>query len=60
MPSLELTPEEGKALREFLERYLLNLRMEIVNTDDRNYRRDLRRREDIMASLLTRLKEIVA
>jgi hypothetical protein len=57
MSTLELTPDEGKALLEFLERYLSNLRIEIVNTEDREFRRSLRRREDIIRSILGRLKE---
>jgi len=57
MSTLELTPEEGKTLLEFLERYLSNLRIEIVNTDDREFRRDLRRREEIIRAIFGRLKE---
>jgi rRNA-processing protein FCF1 len=57
MSTLELTPDEGKALLEFLERYLSNLRIEIVNTDDREFRRDLRRREEIIRVIFGRLKE---
>ena len=57
MSTLELTSDEGKALLEFLERYLSNLRIEIVNTEDREFRRNLRRREDIIRSILGRLKE---
>jgi rRNA-processing protein FCF1 len=57
MSTLELTPDEGKTLLEFLERYLSNLRIEIVNTDDREFRRDLRRREEIIRAIFGRLKE---
>lgn len=57
MSTLELTPDEGKVLLEFLERYLSNLRIEIVNTDDREFRRDLRRREEIIRVIFGRLKE---
>ena len=57
MSTLELTPEEGKTLLEFLERYLSNLRIEIVNTDDREFRRDLRRREESIRAIFGRLKE---
>ena len=60
MSTLELTPDEGKALLEFLERYLSNLRIEIVNTDDREFRRDLRRREEIIRVIFGRLKEKVS
>jgi hypothetical protein len=57
MSTLDLTPDEGKTLLEFLERYLSNLRIEVVNTDDREFRRDLRRREDIILAIAGRLKE---
>jgi rRNA-processing protein FCF1 len=57
MSTLELTPDEGKALLEFLERYLSNLRIEIVNTEDREFRRSLRQREDIIRIIAGRLKE---
>jgi rRNA-processing protein FCF1 len=60
MSTLELTPDEGKVLLEFLERYLSNLRIEIVNTDDREFRRDLRRREEIIRVIFGRLKEKVS
>ena len=57
MSTLELTPDEGKALLEFLERYLSNLRIEIVNTEDREFRRSLRQREDVIRNIAGRLKE---
>lgn len=57
MSKLDLTPDEGKALLEFMDRYLPNLRIEVVNTDDREFRRDLRRREEIMKTIARRLKE---
>ena len=57
MSTLDLTPDEGKALLEFLERYLSNLRIEIVNTEDREFRRSLRQREDIIRAITGRLKE---
>jgi hypothetical protein len=57
MSTLDLTPDEGKVLLEFMERYLANLRIEVANTDDREFRRDLRRREDIIRTIAGRLKE---
>lgn len=57
MSTLELTPDESKALLEFLERYLLNLRIEIAKTDDREFRRALRRQEDVILKISGRLKE---
>lgn len=57
MFTLELTPDEGQALLEFLERYLSNLRIELVNTEDREFRRALKRREDVIHTIVERLKE---
>jgi len=57
MSTLELTPDECKALLEFLERYLLNLRIEIAKTDDREFRRALKRQEEVIQKISGRLKE---
>jgi len=56
MPALELTVEEHEALLEILERYYPDLRREIVNTDDREFRRALKHRETIMKVIIERLK----
>ncbi len=56
MSKLELTPDEEKELLAILERYIYDLRVEIVNTDDREFRRFLRKREDFMSGLINRLK----
>lgn len=56
MSKLELTPDEEKELLAILERYHHDLRVEIVNTDDREFRRFLRSREGFMSSLINRLK----
>jgi len=56
MSKLELTPDEEKELLAILERYIYDLRVEIVNTDDREFRRFLRNREDFMNGLINRLK----
>jgi hypothetical protein len=57
MPTYELTVEEQKTLLEILERYHPDLRMEIANTDDREFRRHLKQREAVMAALIDRLKK---
>lgn len=57
MVTLELTNEEQDALREFLERYYHDLRIEIANTDDREFRRHLKQREVVMKALIDRLKQ---
>jgi len=56
MSKLELTPDEEKELLAILERYYHDLRVEIVNTDDREFRRFLRNREEFMIGLINRLK----
>ena len=56
MAKLELTPDEEKELLAILERYIYDLRVEIVNTDDREFRRFLRKREEFMSGLIDRLK----
>jgi hypothetical protein len=56
MPTFELTTEEHEALLEILERYYPDLRREIVNTDDREFRRALKQREAVMKEMIHRLK----
>jgi hypothetical protein len=56
MAKLELTSDEEKELLAVLERYRHDLRVEIVNTDDREFRRFLRKREDFISDLINRLK----
>ncbi|MCX5845440.1 MAG: hypothetical protein NTW12_03655 [Deltaproteobacteria bacterium] len=56
MAKLELTPDEEKELLAILERYRHDLRIEIVNTDDREFRRFLRKREEFLLDLINRLK----
>ncbi|HOI74980.1 MAG TPA: hypothetical protein PLO63_12625 [Syntrophales bacterium] len=56
MTNVELTPEEAKLLLEVLERYYPSLRIEVVNTDDREFRRALKAREAFMKDMITRLK----
>lgn len=57
MSNVELTPDEQKELLAILERYRHDLRIEIVNTDDREFRRFLRKREEFIFDLINRLKE---
>lgn len=56
MPRLNLTADEEAKLLEILERYYPMLRIEIVNTDDREFRRSLKEREAFMKELIDRLK----
>jgi hypothetical protein len=56
MSKLNLTPEEEKKLLEILERYHMALRVEIIHSDDREFRRALKEREAFMLDLIARLK----
>jgi hypothetical protein len=56
MTNVELTPEEARLLLEVLERYYPSLRIEVVNTDDREFRRALKAREAFMKDMIARLK----
>ncbi len=58
MPVLELTPDEKKELLAILERYYPELQSERANTEDREYRKDLERREACMDSLINKIKKI--
>ena len=60
MSKLELTREEEKHLLESLERYYPSWRIEVVNTDDREFRRALKQREAFMKDLIGRLKVSLA
>jgi hypothetical protein len=55
MPSLELTEEQGRELRETLESYLSDLRMEIADTDRADFRQTLKRRKELLQSVVDRL-----
>jgi hypothetical protein len=56
MPVLELTNEELQMILEIMERACHNLRVEIVNTDNREFRRELKQRETAMESMLDKMK----
>jgi hypothetical protein len=58
MATLELTPDEVKELLEIMERQHLSIRIEIANTDDREFRRSLKLREAFMKSFIDCLKAL--
>jgi hypothetical protein len=60
MSTLDLTRDEEQHLLEILERYYPSLRIEVVNTDDREFRRALKQREAFMKDLINRLKAALA
>ena len=48
MHRLDLTSEEAYVLREVLQSYLSDLRMEMADTDRRDFRDQLRHRKEIL------------
>lgn len=56
MVHIELTPQEASGLRDILERYLLDLKVEIADTDDKEFRNYLRERQGLMQNVIHRLE----
>jgi hypothetical protein len=52
---IELTAEESVALRQALETYSSDLRMEIADTDNPGFRRGLRDERALLESVLSKL-----
>jgi hypothetical protein len=57
MVQIEITSEEAQMLLEILETYLSDLRMEIADTEQMDFREGLKRREVFLKELIQRLKE---
>ncbi len=55
MPNLQLSDDEAAVLRAVLEADVTDLRMEIANTDSKEFRDDLKRKEASLRSMLERL-----
>ena len=53
---LHLMPEEAEFIDEVMSAYLSDLRMEIAQTDNPEYRRGLRHKEDLAHVILARLE----
>ena len=56
MTHFELTHEEAGVLREDLESYLSDLRMEIGGTENMNFREMLKKKEVLLRDILQRLE----
>ncbi len=56
MVRIEVTPEDAEKLRSILDDYLSDLRMEIVDTEDHDFRLMLKERKDLVERLLGQLK----
>lgn len=48
MIQLDLNPQEQQILKEALESYISDLRMEIADTDKQDYREKLKHRREIL------------
>lgn len=57
MVRLELDRQQAEMLREMLESYLGDLRMEISQTDRLDFREDLKKREVLLKELIARLEQ---
>ena len=53
--NLTLTEEQREMLREILQSYLSDLRMEVADTDSYDYRQPLKRKEEFLKELLVDL-----
>ena len=56
MQRLELTPSESEHLREVLENYLSDLRMQISATDLKDFRDKLRETREFLEDIVERLR----
>ena len=59
MSRIDLTPVEEKELLEILERYLPDLEREMADTERKEFRAELKKREVFMHDLISRLKAVV-
>ena len=57
MARIDLKPEEARMLREVLESYLSDLRMEIAGTESVSFRENLKKTETFLKELIPRLRE---
>jgi hypothetical protein len=55
MATLELNAEQSTMLKEILEEYLSELRMEVCDTEDKDFRDSLHEVENFINELLPRL-----
>ena len=55
MIKIELDSQEAQVLKEILERYLSDLRMEIAATEEKEWRDKLKEREDFLKRLISQL-----
>lgn len=53
---VEFTADESKALKQALESYLSDLRMEIVDTDSQDFRNGLKQEKHLLESVVVKIK----
>jgi hypothetical protein len=54
--TIQLADEEAEILRSVLEEYISELRMEVANTDNMDFREALKRKEEILKRLAGQLR----
>ncbi|HEV8611345.1 MAG TPA: hypothetical protein VGS98_14915 [Thermoanaerobaculia bacterium] len=54
--TIQLADEEAEILRAVLEEYISELRMEVANTDNMDFREALKRKEEILKRLAGQLR----
>ncbi len=57
---LELDEREASVLNQVLTNYLPELRSEVANTENYEWRQDLKRNEEVIKALIERLQPLVA
>ena len=55
--SLQLSESEGSVLAEVLDSYLSDLRMEIADTDRKDFRDGLKQRKQVLMKVLEELRQ---
>ena len=56
MVQISLNIEEAEMIKDILSEYLSDLRMEIADTDRKNFREELKKKEVLLKDLLQQLK----
>ena len=57
MTRIDLNPDEAGMLKEVLESYLSDLRMEIGRTENMSFREEMKKREELLKRLIQKLGE---
>ncbi len=60
MVVLELSDEEARRLQQGLERFLIDMDREIVRTESKEYRDDLKRSQSVFRDVADQLRNVAA